>query len=81
MSDFGGNAKETGVPNSGWAIFAPFEAWSEWLRNNMGNMTAPPGYWTGEEAGAKPEGPRALEGDLRKRTNSRSSRLARRRYL
>jgi hypothetical protein len=56
MSDSGGNAKQTGVPNSGSEIFAPFEAWSEWLRNNMGNMAAPPGYWTGEEAGAKPEG-------------------------
>ena len=49
MSGFGGNAKETGVPNAGTAIFAPFEAWSEWLTNNMGNVTAPPGYWTGEE--------------------------------
>src|ERR687897_2333019 len=60
MSDSGCNAKETGVPNSGSAIFAPFEAWSEWLRNNMGNMSAPPGF-TGEEAGAVPEG--ATAGD------------------
>src|ERR671921_468325 len=56
MPDFGENARETGIPNSGSATFAPFEAWSEWLRNNMGNMTsAPPGF-TGEEAGAVPEG-------------------------
>ena len=60
MSDSGGNAGETGVPNSGSAVFAPFEAWSEWLRNNMGNMTAPPGF-TGEEAGAKPEGATASD--------------------
>ena len=51
MADFGGNAGETGVPNSGSPVFAPFEAWAEWLRTNMGNMTAPPGF-TGEEAGA-----------------------------
>src|SRR5215212_11130406 len=50
-----GNAKETGVPNSGSATFAPFEAWSEWLRSNMGNMSAPPGF-IGEEAGVVPEG-------------------------
>jgi polyhydroxyalkanoate synthase len=55
MSDSGGNAKETGVPNSGSAIFAPFKAWSEWLRNNMGNMTAPPGF-TDDEAGVMSEG-------------------------
>jgi polyhydroxyalkanoate synthase subunit PhaC len=61
MSDSGGNAKQTGILNSGSAIFAPFEAWSEWLRNNMGNMAAPPGYWTGEEAGAKPEGATASD--------------------
>jgi hypothetical protein len=61
MSDSGGNAKQTGVPNSGSAIFAPFEAWLGWLRNNMGNMAAPPGYWTGEEAGAEPEGATASD--------------------
>jgi polyhydroxyalkanoate synthase len=54
MSVSRGNVKETGVPNSGSGIFAPFEAWSEWLRSNMGNMSAPPGF-TGEEAGALPE--------------------------
>ena len=61
MSGFGGNAKETGVPNAETAIFAPFEAWSEWLTNNMGNMAAPPGYWTGEEAGTVPEGDTASD--------------------
>jgi polyhydroxyalkanoate synthase len=61
MSDSGGNAKETGVPNSGSAIFAPFEAWLEWLRSNMGNMATPPGYWTSEEAGAVPEGATASD--------------------
>ena len=55
MSDSGDNAKQTGVPNSGSATFAPFEAWSEWLRSNMGNMSAPPGF-IGKEAGAMPEG-------------------------
>src|SRR3954466_3753921 len=62
MSDPGGSAKETGVPNSGSAIFAPFEAWSEWLKNNMGNMSAPPGF-IGEEAGAVPEGEGATASD------------------
>src|SRR5918995_888471 len=61
MSDSEGYDKNTGAPNSGSAIFAPFEAWSEWLRNNMGDMTAPPGYWTGEEAGAVPEGDTASD--------------------
>src|SRR5919112_2162834 len=56
MPDFGENARETGIPNSGSATFAPFEAWSEWLRNNMGNMTAAPPGFTGEEAGVVPEG-------------------------
>ena len=55
MSDSEGYDKNTGAPNSGSAIFAPFEAWSEWLTNNMGNMSVPPGF-TGEEAGAASEG-------------------------
>src|SRR5918998_989015 len=53
MADSRVNAGETGVPNSNSPVFAPFEAWSEWLRTNMGNMTAPPGS-AGEEAGAVP---------------------------
>ena len=61
MTDSRGSGGETGSPNSGSAAFAPFEAWSEWLRNNMGNMAAPPGYWTGEEAGAGPEGATASD--------------------
>jgi polyhydroxyalkanoate synthase subunit PhaC len=60
MPDSGETAGETGVPNSGSAAFAPFEAWSEWLRNNMGAMTATPPGSNGEEeeaaAGAVPEG-------------------------
>src|SRR5918994_344273 len=56
MPDFGENAGETGVPNSGSAAFAPFEAWSEWLRNNMGAMSATPGSNGEEEAEAVPEG-------------------------
>src|ERR671911_2117334 len=55
MSDSEGYDKNTGAPNSGSAIFAPFEAWSEWLRNNMGNMSVPPGF-TSKEAGAASEG-------------------------
>lgn len=35
MTDSGGSGGETGVPSSGSASFAPFEAWSEWLRDNM----------------------------------------------
>ncbi len=54
--DSGENAGETGAPNSGSAAFAPFEAWSEWLRDNMGATSATPGP-TGEgEAEAVPEG-------------------------
>ena len=49
---------ETGVPNSGSAAFAPFEAWSQWLRNNMGAMSATQGS-TGEETG--PEGATASD--------------------
>lgn len=52
MPDSAENAGKTGGPNSGSAAFAPFEAWSEWLRNNMGVMSGTPGS-TGEEAGAE----------------------------
>ena len=55
MADVGENAVETGIPNSGSAAFAPFEAWSKWLRNNMGAMSASPGS-NGEEAEAVPGG-------------------------
>ncbi|MBA3790728.1 MAG: hypothetical protein H0X23_05730, partial [Rubrobacter sp.] len=56
MPNSGENAGETGVPNSGSAAFAPFKAWSEWLRNHMGATSATPGS-TGEgEAEAVPEG-------------------------
>jgi polyhydroxyalkanoate synthase subunit PhaC len=55
MPDSGENAGETGIPNSGSAAFAPFEAWSQWLRNNMGTMSASLGS-NGEEAEAVPEG-------------------------
>src|ERR687890_1053440 len=63
MADFGGNAGETGVANSGSPVFAPFEAWAEWLRKNMGNsgnMTAPPGF-TAEEAQTVPVGATASD--------------------
>ncbi len=53
MRDSGENAGETGVPNSGSAAFAPFEAWSQWLRDNMGATSEPQGS-TGEET--VPEG-------------------------
>src|SRR5215211_1942373 len=56
MPNSGENAGETGIPNSGSAAFAPFEAWSEWLRNNMGTMSASPGSNGEEEAEAVPEG-------------------------
>ena len=36
MTDSRGSGGETGIPKSGSAAFAPFEAWSEWLKNNMG---------------------------------------------
>jgi polyhydroxyalkanoate synthase len=56
MPASGENAAETGLPNNaGSAAFAPFEAWSEWLRNNMGAMSATPGSNNGEEAGAVPQ--------------------------
>src|SRR5215208_5225267 len=56
MPDSGENAGETGIPNSGSAAFAPFEVWSQWLRNNMGAMSASPGSNGEEEAEAVPEG-------------------------
>ena len=52
MTDSRGSSGETGAPNSGSTAFAPFEAWSEWLKNNMGAMSATQGS-TGEEAGAE----------------------------
>ncbi len=52
-TDSGENAGETDVPNSGSAAFAPFEAWSQWLRNHMGATSATQGS-TGEDA--VPEG-------------------------
>src|ERR671914_1818366 len=62
MADVGENAVETGIPNSGSAAFAPFEAWSEWLRNNMGAMSASPGSnGEEEEAEAVPEGATASD--------------------
>jgi len=36
MTDSRGSGGETGIPKSGSAALAPFEAWSEWLKNNMG---------------------------------------------
>jgi polyhydroxyalkanoate synthase subunit PhaC len=60
MPDSGENAGETGIPNSGSAAFAPLEAWSQWLRNNMGTMSASPGSNGEEEAvpeGATPSDP------------------------
>ncbi len=50
MTDSGGSSGETGSPSASSAALAPFEAWSEWLRNNMGAMSAAPGS-TGEEEG------------------------------
>src|SRR5215207_5094682 len=64
MTDSRGSGGETGVSNSGSATFAPFEAWSEWLRNNMGAMSVSPGS-NGEEeeaaAEAVPEGASASD--------------------
>src|SRR5215216_2029861 len=57
MPDSGENAGETGIPNSDSAAFAPFEAWSQWLKNNMGAMSVSPGSnGEEEEAEAVPEG-------------------------
>jgi len=59
MTDSGGSGGETGVPNSGSATFAPFEAWSQWMRDNMGATSATQSS-TGEEA-SEPE--EATSGD------------------
>src|SRR5215210_2752980 len=57
MTESRGSGVETGVPNSsGSPAFAPFEAWSEWLRNNLGDMSATPGSNGEKEAEAVPEG-------------------------
>src|SRR5215212_11259427 len=68
MTESRGNGGEMGVPNQPGAQAAqtPFEAWSRWFMNNMGNMSATPGAsvpWltspgisTGEEAQAMPQG-------------------------
>ncbi len=52
MMDSRGSGGETGSQNASSAAFAPFEAWSEWLRNNMGATSATQGA-TGEEVGAE----------------------------
>jgi hypothetical protein len=36
-------AGETNLPSASAAALAPFETWSEWLRNAMGTMSATPG--------------------------------------
>src|SRR5215210_3240785 len=57
MTESRGSGVETGVPNSsGSPAFAPFEAWSEWLRNNLCDMSATPGSNGEKEAEAVPEG-------------------------
>src|SRR5436305_13512902 len=56
MTDSRGSSGETGSPNASSVAFAPFEAWSEWLRNHMGGMSATPGSNGEEEAEAVPEG-------------------------
>ena len=64
MSESGaGNA---GTPGTGQGTIAPFDLWTEWMRANMGAVTATPGAsvpWlmtpgvsTGEEVAALPEG-------------------------
>jgi polyhydroxyalkanoate synthase len=67
----GGGANIPGMGQAAATPFAPFEAWAEWLRGNMGAVAAAPGAsvpWlaspgvsTGEEAKALPEG--ALRSD------------------
>ncbi len=62
----GGGANIPGMGQAAATPFAPFEAWAEWLRGNMGAVAAAPGAsvpWlaspgvsTGEEAKALPEG-------------------------
>jgi polyhydroxyalkanoate synthase subunit PhaC len=68
MTESGGSGAEMGVPNQPGtqAALAPFEAWSQWFMNQMGNMSATPGAsvpWltspgisTGEEAQPMPQG-------------------------
>jgi polyhydroxyalkanoate synthase subunit PhaC len=67
----GGGANIPGMGQAAATPFAPFEAWAEWLRGNMGAVAAAPGAsvpWlaspgvsTGKEAKALPEG--ALRSD------------------
>ncbi len=61
-----GGAGRPGIPGMGQGVMAPFDLWSEWIRANMGAVTAAPGAsvpWlttpgvsTGEEAAGLPEG-------------------------
>ncbi len=63
MSEGGANGGERGEEA---APMAPFDLWTQWLRANMGEITATPGAsvpWlaspgvsTGDEAEALPEG-------------------------
>jgi polyhydroxyalkanoate synthase subunit PhaC len=43
MAGSGGSGGETGVPSAASAALAPFDAWSEWLRSNVGAMPAASG--------------------------------------
>ena len=64
MSESG--AGKAGTPGTGQGTIAPFDLWTEWMRANMGAVTATPGAsvpWlmtpgvsTGEEVAALPEG-------------------------
>ena len=64
MSESG--ASKAGTPGAGQGTMAPFDLWTEWMRANMGAVTATPGAsvpWlmtpgvsTGEEVAALPEG-------------------------
>jgi polyhydroxyalkanoate synthase len=64
MSESG--ASKVGTPGAGQGTMAPFDLWTEWMRANMGAVTATPGAsvpWlmtpgvsTGEEVAALPEG-------------------------
>ena len=68
MTDSGGSGGQMSVPDQPGmqAAMAPFEAWSQWFMNNMGNMSTTPGAsvpWltspgisTGEEAAGMPQG-------------------------
>ncbi len=42
-SDGGETTGETNLPSASALALAPFEAWSEWLGNAMGTMSATPG--------------------------------------